>query len=652
MQFSTYQRVLLLVHSAFMLLAAGYVSFMYPMAWPACLILSASGISVALMPLRWRQRAIGEVTYLLAAIIASAVQWYLHGQDAQSIQGLSRIILVSLVLVLVPNRPGQVRSLAMLIALELLLLDRLEAVPEWLFIALSAIAMSALFLDAWLRLQNRLPIGVRIRNRQLAQPWLPLIVCLLILITVCLPLSYAVQDLGQQHRFRIQSQSSGTGNDNNTPLILDERLQLGSDIWSDQDSTIIARYIPDREELINERQSTYIRGMCVPRYQLEGNGLLSWEGPANAVPYTGEQIADIPLGSGATLLRYRTPDRIVLRPDGSSFPVIDNFFFDSEGNIYSQEQDLGVNRYRCEVSRASYARTQTNAQRDDDTYLSVPNELLSQFQQQIPQLEQWRVLGPRQAAKQIQLYLQRQCRYQTKNLPQVEPSPAACMSVFLFGSREQRVGHCQYFASAAAFLLRSCGHATRPVFGFASNEVDDSGSRSLILRAWHAHAWVEFINDSGNWQRLDCTPPDYLTERIRGAKLPSEQHDPETIAKQEESQSFSWRPYALLFVSISLAGCIFWLVMRNKSTLSSLNERQRQLAAQEAALINCASKLGIQVKDSHTLTYIVRAIERVSGMELSRYLGEHLAARYNNDLMTHDWPIAQITAAVQARKSS
>ena len=652
MQYVNYQRLLLVAHSTFMLFAAAYVSYMYPMAWLACVILAISGISVALMPLRWRQRAIGEITYLLAAIIASTAQWLLYGQEPESVQGLSRIILVSLVLVLVPNRPGQVRSLAMLVALELLLLDRLEDLNDWVYIALSCIAVSALFLDSWLRLQNRLPIGVRIRNRHLSQPWVPLGLCLILFVLICLPVSHAVKEIGQQHRFKFNNPGTTGSNSNQSSLELDETLRLGSNLWSSQDSSIVARYIPDRADLLNPRQSTYIRGMCVPNYELLPNGMMNWSGPKNAVPYTGEPIPEPPFGNDATIIRYQTADRIVLRPDGSDTPAVENFFFDSEGNVYSEEQNISNNRYRSAVSKPSYIRTPTNAQREDDPYLQVPRNLRQQFQQNIPQLEQWRVLSADQAAKQIQLYLQRQCRYQTKDLPQVAPIPGACMSVFLFGTRDQRIGHCQYFSSAATLLLRSCGHVTRPVFGFSSNEVDSSGSKSLILRAWHAHAWVEYINDSGNWQRLDCTPPDYLNERIRGAELPSDEEISEDPLQAELTDSFSWQPYLIIIVSVSFGCCVLWLIMREKAPVFLLDARKRQLAEQEAALLACAQSLGIQVKESHTLTHIVRAIEQVSGINLNQQLRDHLAARYHDAQILSSWPISTITAAAKQKRDT
>lgn len=84
-----------------------------------------------------------------------------------------------------------------------------------------------------------------------------------------------------------------------------------------------------------------------------------------------------------------------------------------------------------------------------------------------------------------------------------------------------RRGHCQYFASALAMMLRSQGIPARLIVGYKTNEYDEIGGR-FIARQSHAHAWVEalidrqFLDDrrvSGvepwsekYWLRLDPTP--------------------------------------------------------------------------------------------------------------------------------------------------
>jgi transglutaminase-like putative cysteine protease len=73
---------------------------------------------------------------------------------------------------------------------------------------------------------------------------------------------------------------------------------------------------------------------------------------------------------------------------------------------------------------------------------------------------------------------------------------------FLF---DRRSGHCGYFSSAAAVLLRKLGVPTRVVNGFVGGESDPI-TDGLIVRRYHAHSWVEAWVDGVGWVRVDATP--------------------------------------------------------------------------------------------------------------------------------------------------
>lgn len=66
-------------------------------------------------------------------------------------------------------------------------------------------------------------------------------------------------------------------------------------------------------------------------------------------------------------------------------------------------------------------------------------------------------------------------------------------------------GHCEYFATSLALLLRVQGIPTRLVTGFYATEGD---AKTYIVRQSDAHAWTEvWINGLG-WLTIDPTPPD------------------------------------------------------------------------------------------------------------------------------------------------
>lgn len=77
------------------------------------------------------------------------------------------------------------------------------------------------------------------------------------------------------------------------------------------------------------------------------------------------------------------------------------------------------------------------------------------------------------------------------------------LSDFLFNVRE---GHCEYFATAMAVMLRTQGMATRIVNGFHGGEYNDTAGVTVV-RERNAHAWVEvFFPKENVWVPFDPTP--------------------------------------------------------------------------------------------------------------------------------------------------
>jgi hypothetical protein len=85
---------------------------------------------------------------------------------------------------------------------------------------------------------------------------------------------------------------------------------------------------------------------------------------------------------------------------------------------------------------------------------------------------------------------------------------------FLF---DQTAGHCEYFASAAAVLLRLVGVPTRYVNGFLGGEWNDL-QQIVTVRENRAHAWVETYVGKRGWLRVDPTPPQAQSSRMNGLR--------------------------------------------------------------------------------------------------------------------------------------
>lgn len=102
-------------------------------------------------------------------------------------------------------------------------------------------------------------------------------------------------------------------------------------------------------------------------------------------------------------------------------------------------------------------------------------------------------------ARSIESYLQNNFGYTLEQ----KASGEHPLSDFLFNVRE---GHCEYFATAMAVMLRTQGIATRVVNGFSGGEYNDAAD-VWIVRQKNAHSWVEVYFPGENaWVTFDPTP--------------------------------------------------------------------------------------------------------------------------------------------------
>jgi transglutaminase-like putative cysteine protease len=75
---------------------------------------------------------------------------------------------------------------------------------------------------------------------------------------------------------------------------------------------------------------------------------------------------------------------------------------------------------------------------------------------------------------------------------------------------QQRSGHCEYFATATALLLRAGGVPARFIVGYSVSEYSPA-EHAYLVRLRHAHAWTEAYID-GAWQIVDNTPGEWATQ--------------------------------------------------------------------------------------------------------------------------------------------
>ncbi len=104
-------------------------------------------------------------------------------------------------------------------------------------------------------------------------------------------------------------------------------------------------------------------------------------------------------------------------------------------------------------------------------------------------------------ASMLELFLRTKFGY-TLDLPGTSHEDP--LAHFLF---ERKRGHCEYFASSMAVMLRTLGIPARVANGFLTGEYNDVGN-DYVVRARDAHSWVEVYFPGYGWYPFDPTPPD------------------------------------------------------------------------------------------------------------------------------------------------
>ncbi len=117
--------------------------------------------------------------------------------------------------------------------------------------------------------------------------------------------------------------------------------------------------------------------------------------------------------------------------------------------------------------------------------------------------------SPEERIQHTVRFVQNECHYSLEVGRFRREDPVA---EFLF---EKKRGYCEYFASAAAVLLRQQGIPCRYVTGFVVQEWNRQGGH-FVVREADAHAWIEAYVPGKGWIEADPTPEaEYAAARAR-----------------------------------------------------------------------------------------------------------------------------------------
>ena len=132
-------------------------------------------------------------------------------------------------------------------------------------------------------------------------------------------------------------------------------------------------------------------------------------------------------------------------------------------------------------------------------YLQVPPELRKRLAGLVKRITA-EAKSPAARAQAVMAWLHRNKSY-SLDLKR-DPSVKDPLEDFLM---VQRSGHCEYFATAAAIMLRVADVPTRYVNGFLGGEWNDLANL-VTVRDNRAHSWVEVYFSGFGWTRMDATP--------------------------------------------------------------------------------------------------------------------------------------------------
>ncbi len=192
---------------------------------------------------------------------------------------------------------------------------------------------------------------------------------------------------------------------------------------------------------------------------------------------------------------------------------------DAGGAVYNLDADHPVNSYQAESQLAGSVPMNDSGQlrlaantapAAMDKYLKLPP-----LDARIAKLaEEITAAAPTNYGKAaaVERYLSTHFGY-TLELPLI--SPRDPLANFLF---ERKRGHCEYFASSMAVMLRALGIPARIVTGFRGGEFNDLTGQ-YVVRASDAHAWVEAYFPGYGWASFDPTPARGLPPRTGWSRI-------------------------------------------------------------------------------------------------------------------------------------
>lgn len=622
------------IHLLFIAATAAWMGLAHPGGWaPALVVAVVAGAGEALPAGVWREIAAPAVV-----LIAGMCGWMAGDGSRGSIHAL--LGTLGAALVLIPARPGALRLIAALAALELVVcgLPGVTGVAPWLAVGvLVPLATAALATDAWLvaHLDARQVAGRR--PSLLHWALIPAALAALLGILAFAPAESLAKALRPPSVRQPQDPRILAGP--RPPGASGDKVGVEPGGAPPRDPTPAARlFLPT-----SPNQLIYLRLAACSQLQRDiTSGRWRW------LPAPGEiEVAPEPFPTGmqrAQLVRLGGLGDSVLAPDDGGWTSLDSLSADGDGNRWRIDLGAAIRSYEVAMSGPPRRELEADLDRARAACREVPPGFDGLPWQRIED-PTWRSLAPEAAALRIAAVLQARCSYDL-DLPKAPSDP---LSTFLFAENARdRRGICEHFAGAAALLLRRAGHPARLVAGFASAEWDGSG---VLFRRLHAHAWVEVLAEDGAWKRVDPTPS------VAHSLLANLPHD-DAVPPPDATQATPLAPlrsryptWAWWLAGTALAGLVAAVVAayQRRRASSPVARRAARARRHGEELVRLATELGCRVASGDTAADICHRLSRRTGVDLSCELAAYQAARFGDGPEPPPWPVQALRSGRSGR---
>ncbi len=297
-----------------------------------------------------------------------------------------------------------------------------------------------------------------------------------------------------------------------------EHVDLGDVGTLRDDPTIALRFeIPDLPEPAPTRKTLRLRGTALDRYdghawvRTQRETLRPMQKDADDAysvsrrRTAADHVVSIFLEPIDPPVLFLPPRTVAIRPHLTNAALLGepiSIQRGAEGELRYGGPDARGLTYDAYLGRADEVQPERMTDDDRERYLALPADLPPRISDLA---HSWTdgFSTPREKASEIERRLSHEFTYDLHSPSGGKPEP---LDDFLFVSRR---GHCEFFSTAMAVMLRTIGIPTRNVTGFVGGTWNRFG-RYYAVREGDAHSWIEaYLSEPdrlGSWQTFDPTP--------------------------------------------------------------------------------------------------------------------------------------------------